>query len=60
MPVWRRSAAVSRSASLNAFKVLLWSMVNSSAVAFKLLLASRREGSWAKYPSCSDSAPSET
>eukprot|EP00965_Chrysotila_dentata_P003387 110295-Pleurochrysis_carterae.AAC.1 len=34
-------------------------MVKSSAVAFKLPLASRRESSCARYSVCSDSAPSE-
>eukprot|EP00965_Chrysotila_dentata_P206300 6183462-Pleurochrysis_carterae.AAC.5 len=53
MPTSRRRAAVSRSDSLNfsafAFDVLLWSMVRSSAVVFKLPSASRRESSWARY-----------
>eukprot|EP00965_Chrysotila_dentata_P003859 126098-Pleurochrysis_carterae.AAC.1 len=53
MPSSRRSAAVSRSDSLNASAfasdVLLWSMVKSSAVASKLSSASRRESSWARY-----------
>eukprot|EP00965_Chrysotila_dentata_P056263 1866296-Pleurochrysis_carterae.AAC.1 len=63
MPTSRRSAAVSRSGSLNASAcaadVLLWSMVKLSAVAFKLPSASWRESSWARYSVCSDSAPSE-
>eukprot|EP00965_Chrysotila_dentata_P144152 4761613-Pleurochrysis_carterae.AAC.1 len=63
MPTSRRSSAVSRSDSLNASAcadyVLLWSMVRSRAVAFKLPSASRRESSWARYSVCSDSAPSE-
>eukprot|EP00965_Chrysotila_dentata_P179987 5942843-Pleurochrysis_carterae.AAC.1 len=64
MPTSRRSAAVSRSDSLNACarasEVLLWSMVKSSVIASsKLPLASRRESSWARYSVCSDSAPSE-
>eukprot|EP00965_Chrysotila_dentata_P012935 426873-Pleurochrysis_carterae.AAC.1 len=63
MPTSQRSAAVSRSDSLNpsacAADVLLWSMVKSSAVAFKLPSVSRREISWARYSVCSDSAPSE-
>eukprot|EP00965_Chrysotila_dentata_P106907 3531905-Pleurochrysis_carterae.AAC.1 len=33
-------------------------MVRSSAVAFKLPSALRRESSWARYSVCSDSAPS--
>eukprot|EP00965_Chrysotila_dentata_P185647 6129096-Pleurochrysis_carterae.AAC.1 len=63
MPTSRRSAAVSRSDSLNASAcaadVLLWSMVMSNAVAFKLPSVSRRESSWARYSICSDSAPLE-
>eukprot|EP00965_Chrysotila_dentata_P048807 1619534-Pleurochrysis_carterae.AAC.1 len=51
MPTSRRSSAVSRSVSLNASAcaadVLLWSIVRSSTVAFKLPSASRRESSWA-------------
>eukprot|EP00965_Chrysotila_dentata_P002687 87675-Pleurochrysis_carterae.AAC.1 len=53
MPTSRRSAAVSRSDSLNASactsQVLLWSMVKSSDIPFKLPLASRWESSWARY-----------
>eukprot|EP00965_Chrysotila_dentata_P122893 4061872-Pleurochrysis_carterae.AAC.1 len=63
MPTSRRSSAVSHSDSLNASAcaadVVLWSMVRSSAVAFKLPSASRGESSWARYSVCSDSAPSE-
>eukprot|EP00965_Chrysotila_dentata_P135421 4477511-Pleurochrysis_carterae.AAC.1 len=63
MPTSRRSAAVSRSDSLNASACAaddsLWSMVRSSAVAFKLPSASRLESKWARYSGCSDSAPSE-
>eukprot|EP00965_Chrysotila_dentata_P004503 146232-Pleurochrysis_carterae.AAC.1 len=62
MPTSRRSAAVSRSDSLNALAcaadVLRWSIL-SRAFAFKLPSASRRESNWARYSVCSDSAPSE-
>eukprot|EP00965_Chrysotila_dentata_P183590 6062343-Pleurochrysis_carterae.AAC.1 len=63
MPTSRRSAAVSRSDSLNASacasEVLPRSMVKSSAVALKLPSASRQESSWERYSVCSDPAPSE-
>eukprot|EP00965_Chrysotila_dentata_P115302 3811015-Pleurochrysis_carterae.AAC.2 len=63
MPTSPRSSAVERSDSRKvsacAAAVLRLSMLRSESDVCRLQSASRRDNSWARYPVCSDLAPSE-